>query len=106
MWTKCAAWIGLGLLALAFAGGCQSTGTPPSSAPAVPQKAVVLTTGNGTTTVLFPASDGNGVSALASAKVDHCAQCDADAAKYFKSGEIAPTCAVCGAKRTGVGGIN
>ena len=73
---------------------------------AAPQKAVVLTTGNGTTTVLFPASDGNGVSALASAKVEHCAQCEADAAKYFKSGEIAPTCSVCGAKRTGVGGIN
>jgi hypothetical protein len=87
---------------LAFTSGCQSMGGAPAASTA-PQKAVVITTGQGATVVYVPSADGKGVERLASSgDVGHCAQCEADVAKYFMTGELTPKCSVCGATRTAV----
>src|SRR3954466_5921473 len=87
--------VGVFLLAVAVA-GCQST--PPATA-AAPQKAVLINSGQGTTTVYVPAANG-GAATLASSKVEKCPDCEKDVAEYFKTGQLAAKCASCGATRT------
>src|SRR4051812_26684714 len=93
--------VGASLLALTVV-GCQSS--PPATV-AAPQKAVLISSGQGTTTVYVPAANG-GVATLASNKVEKCPDCEKDVAEYFKSGHLAATCATCGATRTVLTGTN
>ena len=86
--------------ALFFVVGCQSGGAG-AAAPAVPTRAIVVTTGQGQSVVYIPTADG-GVERLASADMPACAQCEADAKQYFLTGQITPKCSVCGATRTPV----
>jgi hypothetical protein len=79
-----------------FVVGCQSGGMG-SSASSAPTKAV-LVTGQGSTTVFIPTSDG-GIERLASADTPKCAQCESDARHYFLTGELTPKCSACGAMR-------
>ena len=83
--------------ALTIVAGCQSSNTG-ASANTAPTCAV-LVTGQGSTVVYLPTSDG-GVERLASADVPKCAQCEADAKHYFLTGELTPKCSTCGAMRT------
>jgi hypothetical protein len=98
------------ILALGFAAmlmgvtGCMSS-TPSSTSSMAPTKAILITTGQGTTAVLVP-NDSGGVTMLANGKIEKCAQCEADVATYFKTGHIDPKCPVCGATRTTLSGIN
>jgi hypothetical protein len=96
------------LLLMMAAIGCQSGGAASSTASGPPvDKAVLITTGNGTSTVYIPASNGAGVERLAADKeAPVCKQCQEDAEAYFKSGVISPKCPVCGANRVPLHAIN
>lgn len=96
--------VAVSMLSLAFLAGCQSSPMSTTSASA-PRQAVLITTGNGTTAVYIPKTEG-GTERLASAKIDRCPQCEADVASYFKTGVLAPKCNVCGATRTTLAGTN
>ena len=91
----------IGVLALTLFTGCQmsaSAGQPAVSA--TPQKAVVAT-GNGGTVIFLPSTGPEKVVMLSTsggAKV--CPQCEADAIKYFETGELTEKCSMCGATRT------
>jgi len=83
--------------------GCQASAsvTPQSTASAPLAKAVLITTGNGVSYVLYPTADNNGVQMLSTnGSADTCAQCQADAIKAFHGESIAEVCPKCGAKRT------
>lgn len=88
--------------------GCHSEQPPATTASAAPQKAVLIETGNGTTTVFIPsASAPGGVERLAGDKeAPACKQCEADIAAYFNGAPLAPKCPVCGASRTPLHAIN
>jgi hypothetical protein len=90
---------GLGVLALVMAGGCQNS-SPAASAP-MPQKAIVVTGGNGGSVAVFEQTP-DGVMALTGPGTVMCAQCKTDAEKYFKTGELVDKCSACGATRTPV----
>jgi hypothetical protein len=94
------------LVLLLLAIGCQGSGATPSASTMSPQKAVAITTGNGTTTVLIPSSDGTGVARLAGDSTPACKQCEEDSEAYFKGGTIAAKCPVCGATRVPLHAIN
>jgi hypothetical protein len=87
----------VGLLAVA---GCKSSESSMSSAPMV-DKAVVVTSGNGTTTIYIPAA-GGGVEMLSTSGAKECPTCKADAEKYFLTGQLVAKCPDCGATRTAV----
>src|SRR3954469_18845468 len=90
----------------ALLAGCQSSGSAPSGASSgAPTRAVLLTTGNGTTEVLLP-KEGGGATMLSSGKAESCPQCQSDVANYFQTGQLAPKCATCGATRTVLTGTN
>ena len=92
---------------LLMAIGCQTSGSAPTASVITPQKAVLITAGNGTTTVLIPSSDGTGVARLAGdSSGGVCKQCEEDAAAYFKSGVISAKCPVCGATRIPLHSVN
>ena len=88
------------LLVAVFAVGCQTNGPAPATA-ATPGRAVIASTGNGTTTIYLPAASGGGVQALstAGAAAPACPDCAAAAAKYFQGGPLEAKCPVCGANR-------
>jgi ABC-type Fe3+-hydroxamate transport system substrate-binding protein len=91
-----------GVLALTLFTGCQmsaSAGHPTASA--TPQKAVVAT-GNGGTVIFLPSTGPEKVVMLStSGNTKMCPQCEADAIKYFETGELTEKCSMCGAMRTG-----
>jgi hypothetical protein len=66
---------------------------------AAPTRAVLITGNGGAVTVLIPGEKPGEVAVLASGEMTACAQCQADAAKYFATGELTEKCSVCGAKR-------
>jgi len=88
-------------LLLTFVTGCQ-TGAKPAGdmASAMPTKALLVTGNGGNTVVFIPGDKPGEVAVLASSDMPVCAQCNADAVKYFQTGELIPVCSVCGAKRT------
>lgn len=88
--------------------GCHSEQPSTATASAAPQKAVLIQTGNGFTTVYIPNPNApGGVERLASDKEGpECKQCEADIAAYFNGAPLAPKCPVCGASRTPLHGIN
>jgi hypothetical protein len=91
------------LVAALLAIGCQSSGGggPKMSSPT---KAVVVNTGHGGTLVYIASNQGDGVQALTGggASGAECPKCRADAAKYFKTGQIDEVCSECGAHRFAV----
>jgi ABC-type Fe3+-hydroxamate transport system substrate-binding protein len=90
-----------GVLALTLFTGCQmsaSAGQPAASA--TPQKAI-LVTGNGGTEIFLPSTGPEKVVMLStSGNAKVCPQCEADAIKYFETGELVEKCSMCGATRT------
>jgi hypothetical protein len=92
-------YLSLSLAAAFLAIGCQAGGSPAASAP---QRAVLITTGNGMSSIYIPSSEtSGGVVRLAGDKeAPVCKQCQEDAEAYFKGGPLAPTCPVCGASRS------
>ena len=86
------------LLSVLTAAGCKSSNPAPETSTAVPARAVIATTGNGTTTIYLPA--GTGVQTLSTASTPACADCTAAAARYFQGGALEAKCPVCGATRT------
>lgn len=88
--------------------GCHAEQPSSATAFAAPQKAVLIQTGNGTTTVYIPNSSApGGVERLAGDKeAPACKQCEADIAAYFNGAPLAPKCPVCGASRTPLHSIN
>lgn len=95
------------LAALALAVGCQSApmGESAMSKSSPPTKAVLVSSGQGSTILFIPQPDGS-MAMLASGKMEKCAQCEADVASYFKTGKIDSKCAVCGATRAPLSGTN
>lgn len=90
-------------LILLIAAGCQSSDAPNSLSSASPRRAVVVTGGNaGATTVFLASSDASHAEALSSNGGQICARCQADAAKYFLTGQIENKCPACGGLRTPV----
>ena len=99
------------VIALFTAVGCQNAHTPASSDSAANPRSIwlsssIVNTGNGTTTVYLPTSDGKGVKRLSSSNAAPCTDCDVAAAKYFETGEIAAVCPTCHATRVVVSGHN
>jgi len=93
------------LLVLSLGVGCKSGGEPSSSGTTMtsPQKAIVISGGNGGgTRIFFPSQDGKSMETLSTEGTAECAQCRADAEHYFLTGEMAPKCSMCGATRTPV----
>jgi hypothetical protein len=82
--------------------GCHSEQPSGASASASPQKAVLIETGQGMTTVYIPSTSApGGVERLAGDKEppSACKQCEADIAAYFNGAPLATKCSVCGATR-------
>jgi ABC-type transport system substrate-binding protein len=91
----------MALSAIAIA-GCQN-GTPPTaSAATAPQQAIVVRGNGGSVTVFVPGDDPNKPMALTGAGSEVCPECEAAAAKYFKTGVLDPKCSRTGATRTAV----
>ena len=86
------------LLAITAVVGCQSTGGGAASSEAAPTKAVIASTGNGTTTIYLPS--GKGVQTLSTSGAGVCERCAADAAAYFQGAALDAKCPQCGATRT------
>jgi hypothetical protein len=82
--------------------GCHSEQPSGASASAAPQKAVLIQTGNGVTTLYIPSTSApEGVERLVADKeAPACRQCEADIAAYFSGAPLATKCPVCGASRT------
>ena len=84
---------------LVLAAGCHGMGGSADSTS--PGKAMLITTGNGTSYVVYPTADGKDVQMMSTnGKPATCAQCKADAIKAFNGETIAPICDKCGATRT------
>lgn len=88
--------------AMFVAVGCQNS--PPSQSAttgAAPDRAVVVTAGNGgATTVFLPSTDRNSPVILGSSDMAVCPECKAAAIKYFQTGVLDPKCSRTGATRT------
>lgn len=94
--------ISVATLALLFVAGCQNSTSPAPQAMATPQRAVVVSGGNGgnTTVVFLPSSDPANPVMLSTAGVEECPECKAAAIKYFQTGVLDPKCSRTGAIRT------
>ena len=94
----------LGLLIAALGAGCQNSSNPSGELLVPTQRALVISGGNGGSTVVYiPTADNSGVEMLSTSRAAPiCAQCRADAIKYFQTGVLVPKCPVCGATRTPV----
>jgi len=92
----------LTMAAAMLAAGCHSEAPSATSTSMTPRQAVLITTGNGTSTVYIPSSDSSGgVARLAGEKESPvCKQCAEDAAAYFNGSALSPKCPVCGASRS------
>ena len=88
--------------------GCHSEQPATATASAAPQKAVLIQTGNGLTSVYIPNPNApGGVERLASDKEGpECKQCEADIAAYFNGAPLVTKCPVCGASRTPLHSVN
>ena len=86
----------LAILASLMLVGCQTT--PTSSSAGSPTKAVVASTGNGSTVIYLPS--GKGVQTLSTSPGPTWDKCAADAAAYFQGAALEPKCPQCGAIRT------
>ena len=95
-------------LALIVMAGCQNSS--PLSAPgasigtAPPQRAVLITAGNGSTSVILPSSDPSNPVVLSTSgeAKEECPECKAAAIKYFQTGVLEPKCSRTGATRTAI----
>lgn len=83
-----------------FVTGCNGSKPAAETTMATPTKALLVTGNGGAYTVFIPGEKPGEVAVLASGEMTACAQCNADAAKYFTTGELVEKCSVCGAKRT------
>jgi hypothetical protein len=94
----------VGLLIAALGAGCQNSSKPSEELLVPTQRALVISGGNsGSTVVYIPTADKSGVQMLSSSgTAAMCAQCRADAIKYFQTGVLVAKCPVCGATRTPV----
>ncbi len=103
MFTKRNLSMSMAALMLLLMVGCQSAMSPSPTADsmAVPQKAVVVVTGNGgAVTVFVPSADTANPVMLSTSGGEACPDCKAAAAKYFQTGVLDPKCAKCGGTRT------
>jgi hypothetical protein len=88
------------MLMFSFVTGCQSSSkTAMDTASPTPTKALLVTGNGGSYAVFIPGEKPGEVAVLASGDMTACAQCKADAIKYFTTGELVEKCSVCGAKR-------
>ena len=94
----------IGLLIAAIGAGCQNSSKLSGELLVPTQRALVISGGQGGSTVVYiPTADNSDVQMLStSGAAAICAQCRADAIKYFQTGVLVPKCAVCGALRTPV----
>ena len=94
----------IGLLIAAIGAGCQNSSKPSGELLVPTQRALVISGGQGGTTVIYiPTADNTDVQMLStSSTAAICAQCRADAIRYFQTGVLVPKCAACGAIRTPV----
>ncbi len=88
-------------LLLIVSAGCEST-TPTAShvMSEGPQRAVLVSTNGGSTTIFLPSNDPKKPLMLCSAGAEMCSECKAAAVKYFEDGVLEPKCPKCGATRT------
>ncbi len=96
----------IALIALVVVLGCQSSTAPAPQAMAAPQRAVVVSGGNGPAfTVFIPTNDPAQPEMLcSSAAATECPECKAAAVKYFTTGVLDTKCSITGALRTDVTG--
>jgi hypothetical protein len=88
-------------LLLSVVTGCQTSKPAAETTSSLPSKALLVSGGNGGGVEIFIPGDKPGeVAVLASGDMPVCAQCNADAVKYFQTGELVAKCPVCGATRT------
>ena len=81
--------------------GCQSSTPPASAVPTTPQQAIMIRGNDGTTVAFFvPSSDPDKPKALTGPGTEVCPECQAAAAKYFKTGVLDPKCSRTGPART------
>jgi hypothetical protein len=86
--------------------GCQSANTPASQAMTTPQRAIVVSGGNGGSTVVFLQSgDPAHPAMLSTSGGTVCPECKAAAIKYFETGVLEQKCSLCGATRTVAMGV-
>jgi hypothetical protein len=88
------------LLLLAVA-ACQNSTPPAASVPTTPQTAIMIRGNDGTTVAFFvPSNDPDHPRALIGSGTEVCPECEAAAAKYFKTGVLDPKCSRTGATRS------
>ena len=80
--------------------GCQSASQPAAETAASPQRALVVSSNSGPTTVFVPSSDPANPVVYCSAGTEVCPECKAAAVKYFTTGVLDPKCSRTGAVRT------
>jgi hypothetical protein len=92
----------VGAMFLSLVSGCQTAPkTAMDTASPMPSRALLVSGGNsGGMAVFIPGDKPGEVAILASSDTPACAQCNADAVKYFQTGELVAKCPVCGATRT------
>src|SRR3984957_7682206 len=89
-----------------FAFGCQSSTSQMSQTMTTPQKAIVVTGGNGATaTVFLPSSDPTNPVVLCAPGDAVCPECKAAAIKYFQTGVLDPKCSPTGPTGTAAAGV-
>jgi len=92
---------GVVVLSLLAVVSCQNSTQPPAALPSTPQQAIMIRGNDGTTVAFFiPSSDPDHPKALTGAGTEVCPECQAAAAKYFKTGVLDPKCSRTGATRT------
>jgi hypothetical protein len=88
-------------LSLVATAGCQNSTPPASAVPTTPQQAIMIRGNDGTTVAFFvPSSDPDKPKALTGSGTEVCPECEAAAAKYFKTGVLDPKCSRTGATRS------
>ena len=86
--------------------GCQNSTAPASHAMASPDRAVVVSGGNGgSTTVFLMSDDPSNPVVLCTSGDPVCPECKAAAIKYFKTGILDAKCSRTGATRSVATGV-
>jgi hypothetical protein len=81
--------------------GCQNSKPTGRETTAYPERAVVVTGGNGgSVTVFVPSADPANPMALCTEGATLCPECKAAAVKFFQTGILEPKCSRTGAVRT------
>jgi hypothetical protein len=81
--------------------GCQNSNPTGRQTAASPERAVVVTGGNGgSVTVFVPSADSENPMTLSTEGSTPCPECKAAAVKFFQTGILEPKCSRTGAVRT------